>query len=192
MKKIMLAVSRIWYFFWGNIAVWLLYERKYLKGEWFKGKYSAVFAPGWKWVYYDAKDRLFHGKNVGVPWPVSGETTVIAPENITFDSEDLRNFQMPGNYFQAIDAHLTIGKGTWIASNIGLITSNHAIHNPKVRGKAGDINIGENCWIGMNSVILPGVTLGNHTIVGAGSVVTKSFEGNCVIAGNPAKIIRHI
>ena len=43
----------------------------------------------------------------------------------------------------------------------------------------------------MNSVILPGVTLGNHTIVGAGSVVTKSFdEGYCIIAGNPARIVK--
>ena len=45
----------------------------------------------------------------------------------------------------------------------------------------------------MNTVILPGVSLGDHTIVGAGSVVTKSFqEGNCVIAGNPAKVIRYL
>lgn len=43
----------------------------------------------------------------------------------------------------------------------------------------------------MNSVILPGVVLGEHTVVGAGSIVTKSFsEGYCVIAGNPAKIIK--
>ena len=43
----------------------------------------------------------------------------------------------------------------------------------------------------MNSVILPGVVLGDHTVVGAGSIVTKSFEdGYCVIAGNPAKVIR--
>ncbi len=56
-----------------------------------------------------------------------------------------------------------------------------------------DVNIGEKCWIGMNSVILPGVTLGTNTIVGADSIVTKSFpEGFCVIAGNPAKIIKAI
>ncbi len=54
-----------------------------------------------------------------------------------------------------------------------------------------DVHLVEHCWIGMNSMILPGVTLGPHTVVGAGSVVTKSFpDGYCVIAGNPAKIIK--
>nr|WP_283244199.1 DapH/DapD/GlmU-related protein [Luoshenia tenuis] len=53
--------------------------------------------------------------------------------------------------------------------------------------------LGEKCWIGMNSVVLPGVTLGPHTVVGAGAVVTKSFpEGYCVIAGNPARMIRKL
>lgn len=53
--------------------------------------------------------------------------------------------------------------------------------------------IGDKCWIGMNSVILPGVVLGDNTIVGAGSVVTKSFEnGHCVVAGNPAKLIKRL
>ena len=57
--------------------------------------------------------------------------------------------------------------------------------------EAKEVVIGENCWLGMNSVILPGVSLGDNTIVGAGSVVTKSFmDGNCVIGGNPARIIR--
>lgn len=59
--------------------------------------------------------------------------------------------------------------------------------------EAKPVLIGEKCWIGMNSVILPGVILGPHTVVGAGSVVTKSFvDGYCIVAGNPAKIIRKI
>ena len=52
--------------------------------------------------------------------------------------------------------------------------------------------IGDNNWIAAGVIVLPGVVLGDNILVGAGSVVTKSFNGNCVIAGNPAKIIRKI
>jgi acetyltransferase-like isoleucine patch superfamily enzyme len=56
-----------------------------------------------------------------------------------------------------------------------------------------DVIIGKKCWIGMNAIILPGVQLGDNTIVGAGSVVTKPFpDGNILIAGNPAKIIKRL
>lgn len=56
-----------------------------------------------------------------------------------------------------------------------------------------DVVIGEKCWIGMNSVILPGINLGGNTIVAAGAVVTKSFpQGNVVLAGVPAKIIKEL
>lgn len=113
-------------------------------------------------------------------------------ENIHFHVDDIANFQKCGSYFQAaLDAHIWIGKGTCIAANVGIITANHDLNDLTKAAPGKDVRIGENCWIGMNSVILPGVELGEHTIVGAGSVATKSFpQGNVVIAGNPAKVIR--
>ena len=54
------------------------------------------------------------------------------------------------------------------------------------------VTIGDNCWIGGGVTILPGVTLGDNVVVGAASVVTKSFPSNVVIAGNPAKVIREL
>ncbi|MGJ0429764.1 acyltransferase [Methylobacter sp.] len=52
--------------------------------------------------------------------------------------------------------------------------------------------IGQKCFIGCNSIILPGITIGNEVVVAAGSVVTKDIESNCLVAGNPAKVIRRI
>lgn len=88
---------------------------------------------------------------------------------------------------------ITIGDHCMFAPNVQLYTATHPIE-PRKR-KSGleygrPIVIGNNVWIGGNSVILPGVTLGDNVVVGAGSVVTKSFPENCVLAGNPAKIIR--
>ncbi|MDM8125949.1 acyltransferase [Mediterraneibacter glycyrrhizinilyticus] len=187
------AIKRIWCYTWGQLLALLFYDKKYLTGEWFEGKYAKIFAPGWKWVYHDGWDRLFKGANKGVPWPVSSSVKVIGWENIEFHPDDLRNFQGLGVYYQAMDSHISIGRGTWIAAGVGIIASNHDTCDPDNRQPGKPVSIGEKSWIGMNAVILPGVTLGPHTTVGAGAIVTKSFpEGNCVIAGNPAKIIKYI
>jgi|TARA_B100001971_G_C18110042_1_gene493671 maltose O-acetyltransferase len=58
--------------------------------------------------------------------------------------------------------------------------------------KTNKVKIGNNVFIGMNTIILPGVTIGNNVIIGAGSIVTKDFPDNVVAAGNPAKIIKKI
>ena len=87
--------------------------------------------------------------------------------------------------------NIIIGKGTYIAPNVGIITANHIFSDLDKHEVAKDVILGKQCWVGMNAIILPGVMLGDHTVVGAGSVVTKSFpEGYCVIAGNPAIVIK--
>ncbi len=96
-----------------------------------------------------------------------------------------------GNYFQTYLATIHIGKGTCIAPNVGIITVGHDPRDLSKYLEDRDVFLGERCWIGMNSMILPGVKLGECTVVGAGSVVTHSFpEGHMTIAGNPAKIIK--
>lgn len=181
------------YYLIGNIVSVFFYDRKYLQGKYFSGRFMGITSFGWKWVVEDGFSRIFLSSNKNIPWPVSCKVTVTNYQNINFHPDDLHIFHTYGTYFQAIDGKINIGKGTWIAPNVGLITTNHDIHNLDKHSQGKDINIGEKCWIGMNSVLLPGVTIGNNTIVGAGSVVTKSFEqGNCVIAGNPARKIKEI
>ena len=86
-----------------------------------------------------------------------------------------------------------IGDYTQIAPNVGIISANHELNDNRKHAASGAIKIGKYCWIGMNAVILPGVELGDYTIVGAGSVVTKSFpEGYCVVAGNPARLVKKL
>lgn len=97
-----------------------------------------------------------------------------------------------GCYIQAINS-IYIDDYTQIANNVGLISSNHDLYDLRRNIPTQPIRIGKYCWLGMGVIILPEVELGDFTIVGAGSVVTKSFpEGHCVIAGNPAKVIRRL
>lgn len=167
------------------------YKCKYLRGKEFS---SYKYTSGWRYVMECFFVQKILGYQRHIPYPVSFRMQVMNWENIHFHVDDISNFQKVGSYFQAAaDAHIYIGHGTCIAANVGIITANHDLNDLSKAAPGKDVNIAENCWIGMNSVILPGVTLGPHTIVGAGSIVTKSFpEGNCIIAGNPAKIIRKL
>ncbi|WP_314587999.1 sugar O-acetyltransferase [Paenibacillus terrigena] len=91
-------------------------------------------------------------------------------------------------------AEVRIGDDCMIAPNVGIYTAGHSVE-PKDRNKSGygiPITIGNNVWIGGSCVILPGVHIGDNSIVAAGSVVTKDVPANTIVAGNPAKIIRQI
>lgn len=180
--------GELWRFLWCRILLLTgRYDRKYCKSRHFRGGFRAE---GWSWMYHDWKGCLIHGVNSGVPWPVTAHSKVAGWERVCFDPDDLHNFQSKGCYIQAA-APVTIGKGTYIACNVGIITANHDPEDIKKHTEPRPVKIGESCWIGMNSVLLPGVELGQRTVVGAGSVVTHSFpEGHCIIAGNPAREIR--
>ena len=95
---------------------------------------------------------------------------------------------------------ITIGKNATIGANCKIIDNDFHPLDPEDRRMnlneektlRAPIVIGDNCFIGMNSIILKGTSIGNNVIVGAGSVVHGSFPDNCIIAGNPAKIIRQL
>lgn len=193
MNNITIALRRVLCWLYGHLLVFFgRYRKEYLTGRHFHGDRSGRFAVGWEWVVHDhIACRRLH-RNETVPWPVSPLISIVNAKNIHFFPDDLNNFQGTGNYFQG-DAEIYIGKGSYIAPNVGLITGNHDLIDPSNRGEAKPIYLGEKCWIGMNAVILPGVTLGDHTVVAAGAVVTKSFpEGHCVLAGVPATIIKKL
>ena len=90
---------------------------------------------------------------------------------------------------------VTIGDNCQMAPNVAIYTAGHPVH-PDSRNSAYEygipVSIGDNCWIGGNSVICPGVKIGNNVIIGAGSVVTKDIPDWAIAAGNPCKVIRMI
>jgi acetyltransferase-like isoleucine patch superfamily enzyme len=180
-KRMMLAIIKP--------IVCIFYPSMYLKGRFFTQSNG-----GWYWALKGIFWQKILRVNSHVPWPVSPFITIPNPKNIIFDIDDINVFQTFGCYFQTnFGGFITIGKGTYIAPNVGLITSNHDTVDPDKHMDPEDIILGKKCWIGMNAVILPGVTLGDHTVVAAGAVVTKSFEdGWCVIGGVPAKIIKKL
>ena len=186
MKKIFTKLLIKMIYLWA--IVW--YDKKYLIGENFRRDYLSI---GWKWVikYWFPQKVLGYGKHI--PFPIPRGVTFGNVKNVHFHPDDMRNFHMTGSYYQGLNGKIYIGHGTKISLNCGFINANHDFNDLNNHAEGKDIIIGNDCWIGMNCVILPGVELGDHTIVGAGSIVTKSFkDGNCVIAGNPAKIIKRI
>ena len=88
-----------------------------------------------------------------------------------------------------------IGKNAQIAPNVAIYTAGHPIH-PDSRNSGYEygipVTIGDNVWLGGNVCIMPGVTIGDNAVIGAGSVVTKDIPSNVIAAGNPCRVIRPI
>jgi acetyltransferase-like isoleucine patch superfamily enzyme len=92
-------------------------------------------------------------------------------------------------------AKVTFGDNVFIAPNCGFYTAGHPV-DAQLRNEllefAHPITVGNNVWFGGNVVVLPGVTIGDNVVIGAGSVVTKDIPSNVVAVGNPCKVLREI
>lgn len=98
-----------------------------------------------------------------------------------------------GNVMIFVNASIEIGEDSMIANGVKLITSTHDYNNNPTWKQRIDrpIKIGANVWIGANAIILPGIKIGNHAVIGAGSVVTKHVSEKMIVAGNPAKFLKY-
>lgn len=93
------------------------------------------------------------------------------------------------------DTHIYVGDYTMFGPHVTIATAGHPIL-PELREKAYQYNmpvhIGRNCWLGAGVIVLPGVTIGDNSVIGAGSVVTKDISANVVAVGNPCHVLREI
>ena len=93
------------------------------------------------------------------------------------------------------DTHIYVGDNTMFGPNVVLATAGHPIC-PELREKGLQFNmpirIGCNCWLGAGVIVMPGVTIGDNVVIGAGSVVTKDIPSHVVAVGNPCRVLREV
>ena len=151
-------------------------------------------------------DRLCFLKNI-----VKNPNISVGDYTYYDDFENVENFEKNVKYhFDFINDKLIIGKFCMIASNVKFIMNgaNHLTDafstypfaifgngweeamKDKTYPNKGNITVGNDVWIGTRAIIMPGVEIGDHSIVASGAVVTKSFEPYSVIGGVPAKLIK--
>lgn len=126
--------------------------------------------------------------NAAYKWQVHFTSRVIGDVQIGENVADC--FALSGGCYIQAGNGIKIGSGTLFAPGVKIISANHDEKDMEHWVSDEPIEIGEKCWIGANACILPGVRLGNRCVVGAGSVVTKSFPDGAVVVGIPAREVR--
>jgi len=126
--------------------------------------------------------------NGSVPWPVHFTSRVLYPGKIKIGNRTAPGFNACC-YIQGRNG-IIIGHNVRIGPGVGLVSANHNLSDYDIWDKAAPIIIGDNVWIGMNAVILPGVKVGSNVVIGANSVVGKDIPDDSIAMGNPCKVVK--
>jgi acetyltransferase-like isoleucine patch superfamily enzyme len=137
------------------------------------------------YVFVPQKILRINGR---VPWPVHFTSRILYPKNISVGNGSAPG--LSGNCYIQGRNGIKIGHNVRIGPGVGLISANHDIDDYDRWPSVAPLTIGDNVWIGMNAVVLPGVSIGANVAVGANSVVTKDIPSDSIAAGNPCRVIR--
>ncbi|ABD80129.1 acyltransferase [Saccharophagus degradans] len=148
---------------------------------------KAEIYPTYVLAYYFIFQKLL-GINFLTPWPVHFTSRCLYPKNITIGLNSAPGLS-PNCYIQGRSG-IKLGNNVLIGPGVGLISSNHDINDYSKWVGANPIEIGNNVWIGMNSVVLPGVKIGDNVAIGANSVVSKNIPSNSIAVGAPCVKIK--
>lgn len=138
-------------------------------------------------LYFFVPQKLFR-INGRIPWPVHFTSRILYYKKI-----QVGNCSAPGMsgscYIQGRNG-IIIGHNVRMGPGVGLISANHDLNDYDRWPETPPIRIGDNVWIGMNTVVLPGAKIGDNVVIGSNSVVNKDIPPNSIAAGNPCKIIK--
>ena len=126
--------------------------------------------------------------NGNVPWPVYFTSTIMYSKNIETGNNCSPGLS-PGCYVQG-RCGITFGNNLMMGPNVGIISSNHDMDDYALWVEEKPIKIGNNVWLGMGAVVLPGVEIGDNVVIAANSVVSKNIPSNVIAAGTPCKVIK--
>lgn len=133
---------------------------------------------------YDALVKELFMGNIGENSRVMPPVTVVRGNSVKIG----KNVVVMNNALFMAAGGITIEDNVLVAANVQLISNNHDLYDHAVL-TCKPVHLKRNCWIGAGATILPGVTVGENAVVGAGAVVTKDVEANTVVGGNPARTI---
>ena len=136
---------------------------------------------------YDALVKELFMGNIGENSRVMPAVTVVGGNSVKIG----KNVVVMNNALFMAAGGITIEDNVLVAANAQLISNNHDLYDHAVL-TCKPVHLKRNCWIGAGATILPGVTVGENAVVGAGAVVTKDVEANTVVGGNPAKLIKRL